>query len=120
MIATDAAHPHDALPLSYQAADLCVQASREEGLGFSPLEALACGVPVVAAAVGGLTETIIDGETGWTYPVGDWEALAHQIEAALGDPVEASRRALAGRALVRAEYDSGVAFHRLMKVMETS
>jgi glycosyltransferase involved in cell wall biosynthesis len=118
VIATDAAHPHQALPLSYQASDLCVQASREEGLGFSPLEALACGVPVVAAAVGGLRETIIDGETGWTYPVGDWESLADQIEAALDDTAEAARRTAAGRALVIAEYDSCVAFNRMMKVLE--
>lgn len=118
VITTDAVHPQNVLPLSYQAADLCVQASREEGLGFSPLEALACGVPVVAADVGGLRETIIDGETGWTYPVGDWEALADRMKAALDDPAEASRRALAGRAVVCAEYDSCVAFDRLMTVLE--
>ncbi|HVZ18032.1 MAG TPA: glycosyltransferase, partial [Terriglobales bacterium] len=38
VIATDAVHPHRDLPLDYQACDICVQASREEGLGFSPLE----------------------------------------------------------------------------------
>ncbi len=118
VIATDAVHPHKQLPLDYQACDLCVQSSRQEGLGFSPLEALACGVPVIATAVGGLKETIIDGQTGWTYPVGDSDTLARCIEAALDNPVEAARRAFAGRDLVCSTYDQGVVFEQLLKVMK--
>ena len=118
VIATDAVHPHKQLPLDYQACDLCVQSSREEGLGFSPLEALACGVPVVATAVGGLRETIIDGQTGWTYPVGDSVALARCIEAILDNPVEAHRRAAEGRELVRSKYDRRIVFEQLLKVIQ--
>jgi glycosyltransferase involved in cell wall biosynthesis len=113
VVATDAVHPHAELPDDYRAADLCVQASREEGLGFSPLEALACGTPVVAAAVGGLRETIIDGETGWSYPAGDAEALARSIAEALDDHAEAARRAARGRALVLADYERRAAFAQL-------
>jgi glycosyltransferase involved in cell wall biosynthesis len=120
VIATDAVHPERDLPASYQAADLCVQASRDEGLGFSPLEALACEVPVVATAVGGLRETIVDGETGWTYPVGDAAALARAIGAALDDPAEARRRAAAGRRMVRERFESAAAFARLQAVLEAS
>ncbi len=112
VIATDAVHPVNELPLDYQASDLCVQASRAEGLGFSPLEALACGVPVVAAAVGGLRETILDGETGWTYPVGDASALASAIEDVLARPDEATRRAEEGRRLVEAQYEREKVFDR--------
>jgi D-inositol-3-phosphate glycosyltransferase len=118
VIATDAVHPHGQLPDDYRAADLCVQASREEGLGFSPLEALACGTPVVAAAVGGLRETILDGETGWSYPAGDAEALARRIAEALDDPSEAARRAANGRALVRARYDRRAAFAQLREALD--
>jgi glycosyltransferase involved in cell wall biosynthesis len=100
VIARDAVHPHQQLPDYYRAADLCVQASRAEGLGFSPLEALACEVPVVAAHVGGLRETIRDGQTGWTYPVGDAAALAGCIRKILDAPAEAARRAASGRQLV--------------------
>ncbi|HZV00690.1 MAG TPA: glycosyltransferase [Planctomycetota bacterium] len=117
LVATDAVHPHGELPLDYQAADLCVQASREEGLGFSPLEALACEVPVVAAATGGLLETIRDGETGWTYPVGDAAALARAMAEALHDPAEAARRARTGRALVLARFDRKLVFDRLEQVL---
>jgi glycosyltransferase involved in cell wall biosynthesis len=118
LIATDAAHPERELPLDYQASDLCVQASRQEGLGFSPLEALACETPVVAAAVGGLRETIIDGETGWTYPVGDAAALAGAMEDALTRRDEAGRRARAGRCMVEERFERRLAFDRLMATLE--
>jgi glycosyltransferase involved in cell wall biosynthesis len=113
VIATDAVHPHEKLFLDYQASDLCIQASREEGLGFSPLEALACEVPVVATSVGGLKETILDGQTGWTYAVGDQEALVRCVEAVLDDPAEATRRATAGRKMVCARYDQQFVFEQL-------
>lgn len=116
IIATDAVHPHRQLPLDYQASDLCVQASREEGLGFSPLEALACSVPVIATAVGGLKETIVNGQTGWTYPVGDQEALAQCIATALDDLPEAARRAATGRRMVCERYDQQVVFDQLEKM----
>jgi glycosyltransferase involved in cell wall biosynthesis len=118
LIATDAAHPERDLPGDYQASDLCVQASREEGLGFSPLEALACETPVVATAVGGLRETIVDGETGWTYPVGDAAALARAVDDALTRGDEAGRRARAGRRMVEERFERRLVFDRLMAVLE--
>ena len=120
VIATDAAHPLHELPLDYQSSDLCVQASREEGLGFSPLEALACETPVVAAAVGGLKETIVDGATGWTYPVGDAAALAHAMKEALTRREEARRRAQAGRRMVLERYERSLVFDRLMAILESA
>lgn len=117
IIATDAVHPDKDLPMSYQACDLCVQSSREEGLGFSPLEALACGVPVVATSVGGLQETIIDGQTGWNYSVGDDKTLAKCIESILDNPDEAARRAAKGRELVCQKYDRTVVFEQLLKMI---
>lgn len=120
VIATDAAHPVRELPFDYQACDLCVQASREEGLGFSPLEALACETPVVAAAVGGLQETIIDGETGWTYPVSEVSALAEAMTRALTQREEARRRAQAGRRMVLARFERRLVFDRLMATLGTA
>jgi glycosyltransferase involved in cell wall biosynthesis len=117
VIATDASHPQHGLALDYQASDLCVQASREEGLGFSPLEAFACEVPVVASAVGGLQETVQDGVTGWTYPPGDAAALARVMNDALTHTEEARRRARAGRAMVLERFERRQVFDRLMEVL---
>jgi D-inositol-3-phosphate glycosyltransferase len=118
VIAADAVHPLFDLPRYYQASDLCVQASREEGLGFSPLEALACEVPVVAAAVGGLRETIVDGVTGWTYPRGDAHGLASRISEALSNPQEGLRRARNGRQMIEERFASRLAFDRLLAVID--
>ena len=117
VIATDAVHPHHELVDDYQASDLCVQASREVGLGFSPLEAMSCQVPVVAAAVGGLKETVMDGCTGWTYPVGNSEALASRVEEVLDNPHKARRRAAAGREMVCRRYDRRVVFDQLERLI---
>ncbi|MEX0691685.1 MAG: glycosyltransferase family 4 protein [Gemmatimonadales bacterium] len=113
VIAREAVHPARDLPSWYQASDLCVQASRAEGLGFSVLEALACEVPVVATAVGGLTETIRDGDTGWSYDVGDAAGLAVAMAEALDDPAEAARRAHAGRLMVERRYAARAVFQQL-------
>jgi glycosyltransferase involved in cell wall biosynthesis len=117
VIATDAVDPRRELPLDYLACDVCVQASRAEGLGFSVLEALACGTPVVATAVGGLKETVQDGITGWTAPPGDAAALAHALRQALDSPDEARRRVAAGAALVRERFDSRRAFDELANLL---
>ena len=117
VIAGEAVPPGPLLVDYYRASDVCVQASREEGLGFSPLEALACRVPVVASAVGGLRDTIVDGETGWTYAAGNATALAEALSAALDDPGEASRRAERGRQLVLARYERATVFTAFAEVM---
>lgn len=110
VISRPAVHPHGELPDYYRAADVCVQASKDEGLGFTPLEALASGTPVIAASVGGLVETIRDGETGWTYPRGDSEALARCLAAVESMPDEAERRVRVGQEFVAARFDRRVVF----------
>ncbi len=57
-------------------ADLMLLPSTTESFGLAALEAMACGVPVVATKVGGLPELISEGEAGHLYPVGDVEAMA--------------------------------------------
>jgi glycosyltransferase involved in cell wall biosynthesis len=110
VIAGDAVVPFAPLADHYCASDVCVQSSVEEGLGFSPLEALACGVPVVATAVGGLNDTIRNGETGWQVPLGDAAALADAIVDILDGAEEAARRTRVGAAAVERSYDRRLVF----------
>lgn len=85
------AQPQDSLPLYYSAADVVAVPSRYESFGLVAVEAMACGVPVVASNVGGLTFTIDDGETGLLVPHGDAPALAAGISRLLGSDDERAR-----------------------------
>jgi glycosyltransferase involved in cell wall biosynthesis len=68
------------------------------------IEAQAAGVPVVATPVGGIRETVVDGETGLLVPVGDPGALAGAILRLLQDPELAARLAAEARGRVRERY----------------
>jgi N-acetyl-alpha-D-glucosaminyl L-malate synthase BshA len=67
-------------------ADLFLLPSQTESFGLSALEALACGVPVVASRTGGLPELVREGETGALRPVGDVDAMAAAAIAILREP----------------------------------
>lgn len=66
--------------------DLMLLPSAKESFGLAALEAMACGVPVIASATGGLPEVIKDGETGSLLPVGDVEAMAYKAVKILREP----------------------------------
>jgi colanic acid/amylovoran biosynthesis glycosyltransferase len=71
--------------------------SRREGFGMTCLEAMAHGKPVVATAVGGLLDLVVDGETGLLVPARDGRALRAAIEHVLGDADLRRRFGAAGR-----------------------
>ena len=75
--------PHDELPMWLNAADLLVLPSLSEGRPNIILEAMACGIPIVATRVGGIPELIRDGENGILVPPNDVEALTKAILAVL-------------------------------------
>jgi glycosyltransferase involved in cell wall biosynthesis len=71
--------PEKDLVALYQAASVFVQTSHEEGLGLSVLEAMACGLPVVATDTAGSRETVVDGVTGWRVPQGSDEDVSAEV-----------------------------------------
>jgi glycosyltransferase involved in cell wall biosynthesis len=88
------------VPGFFAAIDIFVMPSRFEGLGVAVLEAMAAGKAVVASRVGGLTESVVDGETGLLVPKGDVTALAEAIAALLQEPARANEMGRQGRARV--------------------
>jgi glycosyltransferase involved in cell wall biosynthesis len=84
--------------------DLYVQASVAEGLPNSVLEAMAAGLPVVATAVGGTPEIVLDGQTGLLVAPGDPFALGDAVLALQADRSQAERFGRAGRARVEAYF----------------
>jgi D-inositol-3-phosphate glycosyltransferase len=73
------AQAQDTLPDHYSAADVVVMPSHYESFGMVALEAMACGTPVIASQVGGLSFTVLDGVTGFLVPGRDPSALAEKI-----------------------------------------
>jgi N-acetyl-alpha-D-glucosaminyl L-malate synthase BshA len=82
-------------------ADLFLLPSETESFGLAALEAMACGVPVIASNVGGLPEVLGDGEGGFLFPVGDVAGMTQRAIDVLGDPIRLSR--LRQRAVTRAQ-----------------
>ena len=80
---------HHMLSTYYRAADVVVVPSRSESFGLVALEAAACGIPVVASAVGGLLTIIDDGETGYLVPGRDPALFAGHIDELLAHPTMA-------------------------------
>ncbi|MFS8478910.1 MAG: glycosyltransferase [Micromonosporaceae bacterium] len=88
--------PRGEMPLWYRSADVLVCAPWYEPFGLTPLEGMACGVPVVATAVGGLMDTVVDGFTGELVPPRDPNALGRALRHLLADPVRRLAYATAG------------------------
>lgn len=90
----------DSLRYYYSAADVFVTTPWYEPFGLTPLEAMACGTPVIGASVGGIPYTVCDGATGHLVPPKDPEALAERLARVLTEPRH--RHALAHEGLRRA------------------
>lgn len=78
--------PHARLPTYYRAADVLTVCSHSESFGLAALEASACGTPVIATAVGGLSYIVRDGKSGFLLGTRDPAVYAGKIKTLLGDP----------------------------------
>ena len=83
--------PHELLSSYYRAADVCLVPSRSESFGLVALEAAACGTPVVASAVGGLTTLVDHGHTGFLVDEPDPAAYAAAVRRVFDEPLAAER-----------------------------
>jgi glycosyltransferase involved in cell wall biosynthesis len=96
--------PHDELERLYDRAAVVAVPSHREGFGVVCAEAMAHGRPVVASAVGGLLDLVVDGETGILVPSGDVVALRAALERLLADRELRRRLGETGRARVREQF----------------
>ncbi len=92
------------VPAWVRSADVVLAVPWYEPFGITPLEAMACGRPVVATAVGGLVDTVADGVTGDLVPPRDPERLGAVLAALLADPDRRAAYGAAGVARVRERY----------------
>ncbi len=89
----------------YQALDLFIAPQRWEGFGLTPLEAMACGVPVVATDVGAFSEIVTDPSLGHVVEPGDIQALADAAGEMLNNRDSLRQSGKAARAHVEANFD---------------
>jgi len=92
------------LPTLLQASDVFLLPSQSESFGLAALEAMACGVPVVASDVGGIPEVVADGVSGFLAPVGDVDRMADATHRLLTDDVLHGRFAKAARRLAEEHF----------------
>lgn len=97
-------HGQESLPDFLAASDVVVLPSVREQFGQVLVEAMACGLPVIAVDAFGPAEIVTDGETGWLVPPDDGPALTAALLAAAGEPAELRRRGASARAVALERY----------------
>lgn len=95
---------HQDMPALLRSADLVVSVPWYGTSGLVPLEAMACGTPVVASAVGGHTDTVVDGTTGVLVPPRQPHVLARRVRELLASPMLRQGYGIAGADRARARY----------------
>jgi D-inositol-3-phosphate glycosyltransferase len=91
----------DILPYYYSSADALIIPSHYESFGMVALEAMACGVPVIASQVGGLAFLVKDGVTGYVVPDGEAEMLSSRLATLITQPE--TRREMSEQSVLEAQ-----------------
>lgn len=103
-VALEGARPREELPSIYRSAAVCAVPSRFEAFGYTCVEAMACGRPVVAARAGGLAEIVSDGVDGRLVSPEDPQALADVLIELLRDAEQRRRLGAAARTRVMSSF----------------
>jgi len=96
--------PREAMPDEYRRGDLFVLPTLSDNTPVTLMEAMACGLPAVATAVGGIPELMLPGVTGRLVPPGDIPALTAAMEGLLADPDARRRMGTAGRKVAETRF----------------
>jgi D-inositol-3-phosphate glycosyltransferase len=110
--------PQHVLRHYYGAGDVVATTPWYEPFGLTPLEAMACGRPVIGSAVGGIAFTVQDGVTGYLVPPGDPQALADRLQLLLTRPDLCAGMGRAARTRVEREFTWPVAAGRVAALYE--
>lgn len=106
------------LPGLLRSADLLVSAARYEPQGISSIRAMACGVPVVATAVGSYRDAVIDGTSGVLVPPGRPDVLASRLRDLLASPMRLAAFGIAAADRARSRYPWDRIVHETITVYE--
>lgn len=91
-----------------QAADLFCLPSYREGFGSSVIEAAACGVPALVSRIYGLTDAVVEGQTGWMHEAGNVQDLEAQLDVLLGVPTQLQIMGEAAKAHVERVFEQSL------------
>jgi glycosyltransferase involved in cell wall biosynthesis len=100
LVATGA-QPLDQIPSIMRRHDVLIVPSRYENFCNAALEGLACGLPVLGVAAGGIKDMVTHGVNGLLFPAQDWSALASAISWALDQPAQIRSMGVAARATAK-------------------
>jgi len=112
------AFPHEEMPKWMNAADIFVLPSRSEGTPVVILEALSCGIPVVASRIGGCPDVIRDGQTGYLVPVNDVDMLQRKVRDLLNDNVGRNLMGKRSRKDMVEKFDNKKIAQRIKRIYE--
>ena len=106
------------IPRWLNAADVFLLPARSEGVPVSLMEALACGVPAVTSAVGGIPELMENGKTGWMEDAEDVEAIVNRIRQLLANRVETKHISEYARQIATKKVDRRVVTKKIREIYQ--